>query len=72
MLIPYYKLQVRGAQWGTEVSSVTIGPCPHPEASANAVHGLLLKHGIADGGIEPDDSGSSDYVQRSKIPYRNW
>jgi hypothetical protein len=45
MLIPYYIAQLAPKGWRDEISSVTIGPCPYPAASEQAITGLFLKHG---------------------------
>jgi hypothetical protein len=74
MLTPYYVLKIKSGEWGREISSVTIGPCPHRDISAHAVHGLFYKHGIADGSAERDESGRLSFplIKSSNIPFRNW
>jgi hypothetical protein len=65
MLIPYFKFKVREEPtWGEEITSVTVGPCPHPEISAHAINGALMKTGIS--------PGITSFVSNSRIPFRNW
>lgn len=66
MLVPFYKLQMKNENWGNEICSATIGPCPHPATSEQAVTGLFIKHGISDGWSNRVN------IARSRIPYRNW
>jgi hypothetical protein len=66
MLAPYYKIQIHDGSWQKEVSSATVGPCPHPDHSCQAIHGLLMKHRISDG------FSNHFMVVPSTIPYRNW
>lgn len=71
MLIPYYIAHLAPNGWLDEISSITIGPCPYPAASEQAVAGLFLKHGLCSPhrgfGAEQDFA-----VRLSQIPYRNW
>jgi hypothetical protein len=67
MLIPYYKVAIRTDRWNDEITSITIGPCPHPEASKHAISGLCIKHHIHDGWSQGPFT-----IQHSGIPYRTW
>ena len=67
MLVPYCKVPIRGDSWEGKISSVVVGPCPHPEEAKKAVEGLLIKYSA-----ESEDRGSSGSVTPSKIPYRHW
>jgi hypothetical protein len=67
MLIPYYEVP----SLTDKISSVTVGPCPFPEASRQAVLGLSIKHGL----YAPFKQGwgPQDFeVRVSNIPYRDW
>jgi hypothetical protein len=71
MLTPYYIAQLAPKGWHDEIASVTIGPCPYPAASGQAITGLFLKQGLY---LPHSGFGSErDFVVRlSQIPYRNW
>lgn len=74
MLTPYFEIELcRDSQgvlqreyWKDIISSITIGPCPYPGASEQALKGMFIKHGIY------DPSASSLVIRHSKVPFRNW
>lgn len=60
MLVPYCDIPVRGDTWTDQIPSITLGPCPHPKESEQAITGLRFKYGV------PPN------IIYSKIPFRNW
>lgn len=60
-IVPYYKIPLRAKDGTSVLSSVTVGPTPHPELSVASVHALASARGF--GGVP---------VWESKIPLRTW
>jgi hypothetical protein len=60
-IIPHYKLPLRTKDGSSVISSVTVGPTPHPELSVESVHALASARGF--GGVP---------ILESKIPLRTW
>jgi hypothetical protein len=68
MLVPYYVLDVSEGSWRDKILEVVVGPAPHPEPSAVAVAGLLIKNGVTSDGLIRNQQA----VRPSHIPYRSW
>lgn len=62
MLIPYFDLNIQGLDQDFPVSGIVVGPCPHPELSANAACNFVTKKG----------KFRQFSVRHSTVPYREW
>jgi DUF2971 family protein len=60
-IIPYYKLPLYAKDGSSVLSSVTVGPTPHPELSVESVRALVAARGFE--GIS---------IEESRIPLRTW
>jgi len=69
MVIPYYEALLAPEGWTDEIASVTVGPCPYPEVSRQAVIGLLLQNDIY---ADPRFGERQMEIKSSRIPYRSW
>jgi hypothetical protein len=72
MPIPYYRLNIRNVSWKNKIVQVTIGPCPHPELTRDAVIGLLVGNSVTTDDWSPDVPRTRPQVSLSRIPYRSW
>jgi hypothetical protein len=60
-IIPYYKLPLHAKDGSSVLSSVTVGPTPHPELSVESVHALASARGF-----------DGVHFRESQIPLRTW
>ena len=76
MLTPYFEIelcrdrqgQLHPEYWQDVMASITIGPCPYPGASMQAIVGLLIKHDLYD----TSSPSKGFHVVHLKIPFRTW
>lgn len=62
MLIPYFKLNLNEGSNTMPVTGIIVGPCPHPELSANSAVNF----------VQRTAKFTNISIRHSRIPYREW